>query len=329
MKTPKYWRKNNSLISIILIPLSYIWFLALKFKLFINSPKKTDIPLICIGNVTAGGAGKTPVTIALAKILIKKGLKAHILSHGYGGSQKTSTKVNENIHNVEKVGDEAILCSRIAPTWISKNKYKGVKNIILAGAQIIITDDGFQNNKIKKNFSFLVLDGSTGLGNNRIIPAGPLRESLNHAIKRANAVIIVNKDHQGLTTLIPKHTPVIASQIKVNNKSKKYLYKKSVIGFTGIGYPEKFLETIKNEGAIVKKFHIFGDHHNFTNIELEKLFKQAQQLKATCVTTSKDYVRIPKLYRDNVREICVTLEFKNTKKLENLLKEIIEEKNYA
>ncbi len=329
MKTPEYWNKKNSLLSFMLLPLSYIWLLAIKIKFLTNSSKNLGIPIICIGNVTAGGAGKTPVTIALTKRLTMQGINTHILSHGYGGSLKTTTKVNTKIHNAKDVGDEAMLCSQIATTWISKNKYRGAKDIASAGAQIIITDDGFQNKKLKKNLSFLVINGSTGLGNNRIIPSGPLREPLHQALKRANAIILVNKDLHKLSSFIPKEIPIIVSETKVTNKSKKYLFKKSVIAFTGIAYPEKFLETITNEGAIVKKFHKFADHHNFTNHELELLFEQAKQLNASCITTSKDYVRIPIPLRLKVKEISLTLEFKNVKKLDALIKPLIIDKPFA
>ena len=200
MKTPKFWNNKNSIVSVLLIPLSFLW--QLSSLIHKKRPHKLDIPIIKIGNVVAGGAGKTPTVISLTKKLKNSGVNVHIISKGYKSSVKESIQVNTKLHTFKEVGDEALLCAKIATTWVGRSRLQSIKCAIKEGARLVILDDGIQDDSIKSNLNILIFNGSQGIGNGRIIPAGPMRETLQDAIKKSQLAIIIEEDKSNINKFI-------------------------------------------------------------------------------------------------------------------------------
>ena len=196
MKTPKHWQTKNIIAYLLFLP-SCLYALATWLRIKFVSPKKVKVPVICIGNLTAGGSGKTPVSVSIANILKKNGKKPHFVSRGYGGNL-SDVNVDINVHSPFEVGDEPLLLVKEAPVIVNHKRYEGAQKAINNGADIIIMDDGFQNPSLYKDKSFLVIDGNVGLGNKFPIPAGPMREFLSLGKKRAQAVILLGEDKTGI-----------------------------------------------------------------------------------------------------------------------------------
>lgn len=189
LNPPKFWWKPTPL-SRTLIPLGWIYNKVVQWRLLWGKQSKMSVPVICVGNLTLGGSGKTPTTMALANYLTKTGHTPHILSRGHGGKRTKTHRVTPG-DTAKEVGDEPLLLSRYAPVWIGRNRSQSAQRAIAAGATVLLMDDGFQNPHIYKNFSLVVVDGSRGFGNGFVFPAGPLRESIHDGLKRADAVLVV------------------------------------------------------------------------------------------------------------------------------------------
>ena len=300
MKTPKYWQ-SNSFLSKLLQPLGWLYGTATQLRLKWKTAPHVKIPVICIGNITAGGTGKTPVSISIAKMLETAMYHPFFVTRGYGGKLQ-NVLVNNKKHSALDVGDEPLLLSKQAPVVVNANRYKGAQMAIGEGADLIIMDDGFQNPSLYKDLSFLVFDGHYGIGNGKIIPAGPLRETLEDGAKRANALIILGKDkhHLAERCQLPVffgHTEPLTTVI--NNQK--------VFAFAGIGHPQKFYHTLSAQGFEVVETIDFPDHHFYSKSELEQIIRKARAQNAEIYTTSKDYVKIPPQFQKdiNVLEIAV------------------------
>ena len=318
MQIPKFWN-NDTLSSKMLAPLAWLYGKIIVLRSQNTKPKKIDIPVMCIGNATIGGAGKTPVAMAIAKILMRDGINVHFLTRGYGGSLKGPVKVNPKIHNFEDVGDEALLLSKISKTWVSRNRYLGAMAASKAGAQTIIMDDGFQNLSIFKNSSFLVVDGNYGFGNKKLIPAGPLREKIDRAITRADAAIIIGKDQKNIVKEIGNKIKIIRGKVRVDKKYY-HLRNKNYLAFCGIGIPEKFFSTLESIGVKIKKRYIFPDHYKYSKKEIDQICKTAKNLKAEIITTEKDFVRLPKKSSMKIKTLPITIEWAKKKEITKLLR---------
>ena len=229
-------------------------------------------------------------------------------------------------HTFQDVGDEALLLSKIAPTWVSKNRLDGGLAAKMDGAQIILMDDGFQNPSIAKTFSFLVFDGPYGLGNNQLIPSGPLRETLGRGMSRADAVVIIGEDLHDLQSKIPENIPLF-SVTTSPIISKKLKAAKSVIGFAGIGRPRKFLETLKTLNVDIQDFVPFPDHHKFRNSEIEDLIRKASETGAQLVTTTKDFVRLPPNTINSITAMDIELNWVNQNQIKALLEQVLDNSN--
>ena len=317
MKTPKYWQ-SNSFISKLLTPLGYIYGTLTGLRIKLKKPKKAEIPVICIGNITAGGTGKTPVSISVAKLLSNEMFHPYFVSRGYGGKLQNII-VNNKKHTAHDVGDEPLLLSKQAPVVVNADRYKAAKTAIEQGADVIIMDDGFQNPGLFKDLSFLVFDGHYGIGNGKIIPAGPLRETLENGAKRADAVIILGRDQHDLAQrcglpVFFGHTE--AAQTTINNQD--------VIAFAGIGHPQKFYHTLKQQGFNVVKTLDFPDHHFYTREELDTIIKEAQKLNAQIYTTGKDFVKIPALYHNDINVLDVAVVWDNPEELLSFIRQKIQ-----
>ena len=324
MRTPDHWQKNN-LVSRLLIPLGWVYFQLSLWRHKIARRVDIGVPVICVGNIVAGGAGKTPTAMYLGKLLSKH-FKVAFLTRGYGGAFSGPIKVDQHKHTFQDVGDEALLLSKIAPTWVSKNRLDGGLAAKMDGAQILLMDDGFQNPTIGKTFSFLVFDGPYGLGNNQLIPSGPLRETLGRGMSRADAVVIIGEDLHDLQSKIPKNIPLFSVAISPVI-SRKLKAAKSVIGFAGIGRPRKFLETLKTLNVDIQDFVPFPDHHKFRNSEIEDLIKKASKTGAQLVTTTKDFVRLPPNTINSITAMDIELNWVNQNQIKALLEQVLDNPN--
>ncbi len=301
MYTPTHW-KNANLLSVLLYPLGCFYGLATALRLAFHKPRKVSVPVICVGNLTAGGTGKTPVSIALAELLQKNGRRPFFVTRGYGGNLQ-DIQVEPNKHDAAQTGDEPLLLARQAPVIVNRHRFDGAQKAVSLGADAIIMDDGFQNPALHKDISFIVIDGEFGLGNGFCIPAGPLREFVSHGVKRAQAVIIVGPDKHNLAADFK--IPVFHARIEPSRPVSKD--NPRVIAFAGIGRPQKFYKSLADCGFEILKTFDFPDHHFYKETELLELIAQAKSLKAEIYTTSKDYVKIPASLRGNfkVLEIAV------------------------
>tara|TARA_B100000686_G_C16700785_1_gene923241 strand:+ start:521 stop:1486 length:966 start_codon:yes stop_codon:yes gene_type:complete len=321
MPIPKFWEKNN-ILSLILTPLSFSYELLYKLRKILTKPTQLNIPVVCIGNITVGGAGKTPTAMTVAKYFLSKGLNPHFLSRGYGRKLKGTIKVNHH-HSSLMVGDEPILLSKIAPTWVCDNKLDGAKEAQKNGADVLIMDDGFQNPTIYKNLSFLVIDEGFGFGNNKIIPAGPLRERVSEAISRADGIIVIKSPDGETKDFINYCTkPTIYANLIPSEESALF-EKTKITAFCGIGRPNKFYSSIQSIGAEIVSKHNFSDHHNYTPEELMEIIEDSSFNQSTPVTTEKDWVRLPEEAKKMISYIKVDLVFTNSKTIYKMLDSII------
>ena len=317
MHSPIFW-KEKGLISSLLLPASCVYNFVAKWERAKISPTKTSIPVICIGNLVAGGAGKTPIAIAIGKMLKELGKHPHYLSRGYKGNYEGVVQVDPHKHNALEVGDEPLLLAQILPTWVAKDRVAGAQAAIAAGADIIIMDDGFQNPSLYKDVSLLVIDGEYGFGNNRIIPAGPIREEIAPAMERASAVIIVGEDKNKVLPFVPPDKPILQAKI-VPSPSAYFLKDKDIIAFAGIARPRKFYRTLQQIGCEIRKMVAYQDHHQFTNKDIADLRRQAKELDAILVTTTKDFVRLPEDFKQEVSVVAVEMQFADNAALLKLL----------
>lgn len=262
-----------------------------------------------------GGAGKTPTAITLAQYLLKKSFTPHVLSRGYGGSIKTSTAVLPNEHGASQVGDEPLLLARIAPTWVGKDRFASGQMAQASGADILLLDDGLQNPTLHKDISILVMDGKQGIGNGYIFPAGPLREDLGRSLAKVDAVVFIGADVHHIIPLLTK--PVIRATIQYNNPSPK-----KVLAFCGLGFPDKFYDSLRTLGYEIADQQSFEDHHPYSHTEIQQLLRRAEKQNIKLITTEKDLLKIPHKYHEYIEILEMHLQFENTKILDHLLKAV-------
>lgn len=304
MRTPGFWSDRN-LLSTLLTPLGWVYHLATQINMAKHSPSKVNVPVICVGNLTAGGTGKTPTAVSLAKLLQQQNRQPFFLSRGYGGALHNIV-VDPTYHSPQQVGDEPLLLSRQAPVVVNPNRYQGALTAIANGADTLIMDDGFQNPKLYKDLSFLVFDGGFGYGNGLCVPAGPLRESLHSGLKRANAIIVIGDDKHNLSKQF--NLPVFRGKIiPVAPEGMK----RRVIAFAGIGRPDKFYQSLRELDFEILETMDFPDHHFYKDKELDNLIKMAQENTSDLITTAKDLVKIPAQLRAQFKVLEIEIEWEN------------------
>ena len=309
MKSPDFWKRGRGgWISSVLQPVAWVYRQCALVR-HSSTSVKTGVPVICVGNVVAGGAGKTPVAMAIGQHLIAAGLKVHYLSRGYGGSKKGPHLVNGELDQAAEVGDEPLLLSRIAPTCVAKDRVDGAQACVDGGADVIVMDDGLQNVSLVKDISLCVIDGSYGLGNGQLIPSGPLREPLAEAIEKSNAVVLIGADDAGIEEVISQISPdlPILKAALEPVEMQTQLAGKRVHAFAGIGRPDKFFDTLNSLGCEVQHTTAFADHHAFSGDEISRLVAAAQSDKALLITTEKDYVRLDRKWSENILALPVSL----------------------
>lgn len=326
MKTPQFWqRETNSLLPFLLAPAACLYGGVSRIHRSLQKRERVSVPVICIGNVVAGGAGKTPVAVAVARLFLSVGKKPHFLSRGYGGSLAGPTRVVLDVHTFREVGDEPLILAETAPTWIAKDRAAGARAAEEAGADVIIMDDGFQNPTLIKDLSLLVLDADYGVGNGRLIPAGPLRESLSAGLRRSDAAILVGKSIQKeLKIQLSEFKPVYKAKI-VPRPSADTIGGEKVVAFAGIGRPEKFFTSLRESGCELIKCFSYADHHIYEKDEIMVMVELAATQNAVLVTTRKDYVRLPSDAKMMVTVFDVDMAFEAPDELQSCLLSVLKE----
>lgn len=281
------------------------------------------IPVICVGNATMGGAGKTTVVLDLARRLQARRRTVHILLRGYGGSSRGLHFVRTE-DSAALVGDEALLHASVAPTWTCADRRQGAQAIVAAAGEVVLMDDGLQNPGLQKRLSLLVVDGATGFGNGLVFPAGRLREPVAAAARRCQAAVLIGDDATGALRMLPSPMPVHRARL-VPDASAVSLAGQRVVAFAGIAFPEKFFGTLAATGADIVARHAFADHHPYTRPELAAVFSDAARLNAVPVTTAKDLVRVPPELRCQVRVLGITLQWDDPEAPETLLRNVIDQ----
>lgn len=320
MKAPSFWSDKDSLRSKVLQPIAGLYHKVTSQRIVKAPVYDSVLPVICVGNVTMGGSGKTPVVQSLVSLLNDARKSPAILLRGYGGCVKGPVQVDMRQHNPDQVGDEALLHSGHAPTFVSANRCKGAKLIEQNPAfTTIVMDDGLQNPYLKKDVSFLVVDGENPFGNGRIFPAGPLREKMDDAVKRVQAVVVIGDDRFNIATQYGFICPVFSARLKPVNSH--HFVGKPVIAFAGIGRPQKFFDTLYKNDAVVVGTKDFADHHAYTEDDIMGILAQAEKIRALPVTTRKDWVRLPENLQSKISVLDVHIEWRDEAALKAFLSE--------
>lgn len=309
MRAPDFWRKRG-LRARLLAPLGALYGWSVAFKARHATAFDPGIPVICVGNLTAGGSGKTPIAIAIAEMLRARGHHPYLLTRGYGGSERGPALASRG-HSAAVMGDEALLLARAAPTIVARDRAAGAKLAREKGATVLVMDDGHQNFRLRKSLSLVVVDAEAGFGNGLRIPAGPLRESVAQGLARADAVVCFG---DGAPDLMGFSGPVLRAQLVADGAS---LAGKPVFAFAGIGRPEKFIASLETAGAHVIGSCFFADHHPYSEDEILEL--KAVAGDAMLVTTEKDFVRLSIASREGIKILKVAATFDDPAALARLL----------
>lgn len=315
MRPPDFW-SGRRVLSTLLVPAGCVYALATRTRMR-RVGWRAPMPVICVGNIGIGGAGKTPVALALARILAAAGRNPHFLTRGYRGHEMGPLRVDPARHDAHAVGDEPLLLARAAPTWVSRDRAAGARAAAEAGAGCIVMDDGHQNPSLAKDLSFVVVDGGYGFGNERVIPAGPLRERVAEGIARADAIVLVGDDETGAARHFAGK-PVHGARI-VPDESGQRFAGKAVVAFCGIGRPEKFFATLKSLGVRIAEEMPYPDHHAFRDEEIMLILEVAAKHGAVAVTTEKDLARLSPEARRMIEALPVRIEFENPEAVEAML----------
>lgn len=311
MRPPEFWSRPPGVIARLLSPLGYIYGRVVSAKLKRKPAYRPGAPVICIGNLTLGGAGKTPIAIAILQRLTAMRASPVALSRGYGGAAAGPLKVEPD-HRASEVGDEPLLLARHAPTIIAKDRAAGARAAMEAGAGVIVMDDGFQNPSVPKDLSIAVVDSETGFGNGQIFPAGPLRESAKEGLARADAVILM-----GRGPFDPGHPVTLRAQLRAPLAAA--FDDRRVVAFAGIGRPEKFYQSMQRAGADIIAVFSYPDHHAYSEDDIQRMKALARARGAALATTEKDYVRLPPALRKGVLTLPVEAQFEDDRALDALL----------
>ena len=315
--TPSFW-SHDGWLPRLLSPLSAIGS-AITARRVARAGWQAPVPVICCGNVTVGGAGKTTLALDLARRLSGRGV--HVLLRGYGGTSRGVRRVAPD-DAASLVGDEALLLVRTAPTWIGADRSASAREAVRAGAKILLMDDGLQNPTLAKTGSVLVIDGATGFGNGRVLPAGPLRETVAAAAARCQAAVLIGSDATNALASLPPTLPILRADL-LQDQSVATLAGRKVVAFAGIARPEKFFDPLRRAGADLVATRSFPDHHHYTDRELRELLRYARDQRAVVITTPKDAVRLPPGVRGQVMVIGVGLAWRETGQIDQLLERMI------
>jgi len=328
LSTPRWWYERDAkampVTRALLTPLSWIWAAATARRIERARPADVGVPVICVGNVTIGGTGKTPIVRALAERLAANGVSVHLLSRGYGGTLEGPLRVDPTRHSGADVGDEPLMLAQDFPVWICRDRAAGAEAAAAAGAQAVVMDDGHQNPSVKKALSLVVVDGETRggewpFGDGRVVPAGPMREPLGKGLARADAAVILlpadlpSADPDLVAALAA--VPVLTAHLRPSGPPPRG----PQVGFAGVGKPWKVERALKAAGCDLADFAPFPDHFPYDEATLQRLADRAAQFDAGLVTTEKDWVRLPPAWRGRVVAWPVRAKFDDPAALDVLL----------
>jgi tetraacyldisaccharide 4'-kinase len=325
MRAPEFWTSESvaaKATAALLAPLGALYGLSVRARLHRARPFRPKARIVCVGNLTAGGSGKTPIAIALCHALSARGKKIIFLSRGYGGRLRGPIRVNSAQHSASDVGDEPLLLAAHGTVIVGRNREDGARLADSLGADIIVMDDGFQNFQIAKDLSIVVVDAQSGFQNGRLIPAGPLREGVADGLARADAIVLMG---EGAPRLPPFAGPILSAHLVPT--SPEALKGRNVLAFAGIGRPQKFFQTLRSMGAEIVAARSFSDHHKFTATELSVLKTAAQNANALLVTTEKDFVRLDPAARHFIVAVPVHAVFTDGAALTPLLDRLLQPRN--
>ena len=311
---PDFWARRGAL-SLLLAPLGCLYDAAGVVRRKGVRAERVPVPVICVGNLVAGGAGKTPIVASLATRLVARGIAVHILSRGYGGTLAGPVQVDPARHDAAAVGDEPLMLARGAPTWVARDRAAGARAAAAAGAQAIVMDDGLQNPTLAKDLSLIVFDGGYGFGNRRVMPAGPLREGIARGLARADAAVMLGADRTGAATRLGK-IPILQAEPLTPTAD---LAGRAFVLFAGIGRPQKFFDHFAKTGARIVATRGFPDHHPYGDAELTALADMAEQASATLITTEKDWVRLAPAWRTRVQYLPLAVAWRDEAAVDRLL----------
>jgi len=294
MREPAFWWREQGLTSGLLSPLAAVYG-AVAAQRMARPGHTVGIPVVCVGNLTLGGAGKTPAAIAVARMLDAAERRPFVLSRGYGGALAGPVQVDPARHRAAEVGDEPLLLARFAPTIVSRDRAAGADMARAAGAGSIVMDDGFQSPGLHKDRSILVVDGGRGIGNGWVFPAGPLRAPLDSQLRRAQALLVVGSGTagDGVAAAAQWHgLPVFHGRLEPDAQALTVLQGRPVLAFAGIGDPDKFFTTLRGAGIDVRVALPFADHHRYRRFEARELIERADFFVHVPATTEKDVARL-------------------------------------
>ncbi|WP_321342577.1 tetraacyldisaccharide 4'-kinase [Breoghania sp.] len=331
-----WWQQGKALKALALAPVSFIYGRIAGRRMQKPPQGRVNVPVIVVGNFVAGGAGKTPTTIALAAMLQDEDYNPVILTRGYGGSLEGPVKVDPDTHLASQVGDEALLLAEAATTIVSSDRIQGAQAAVETGADLILLDDGFQNPALHRDFSLVVAEGAVGVGNGMTIPSGPLRAPLRDQLIKADALLIIGEGEAGnrlLRRASRRGLPVLRADL--TPRPNPDVTGQRVLAFAGIGRPQKFYDTLEAMGAEVVERRSFPDHHVITVAEAQEILTSAEEKGLVPVTTTKDMRRIEgsehELMRwlaGSARVVTVDLVFREERRMLDLLNRAIRNRNF-
>jgi tetraacyldisaccharide 4'-kinase len=293
MREPRFWREDGALARL-LAPAATIYG-AISGARMTRMGVRARVSVICVGNLTLGGAGKTPTAIAVAKLLLSEGARPFFLSRGYGGALAGPVRVTSQ-HRAADVGDEPLLLARVAPTIVARDRAQGAELAIAEGASVVVMDDGLQNPSLIKDCSLVVLDGERGIGNGRVFPAGPLRAPLDVQLAQATALLVIGEASAKASDVIARAQtrglPVLHGKLAPAPDAIAALAGKKALAFAGIAHPEKFFATLATAGIATPVKRGFADHHRFTSADVRELLDQTKRENLLLLTTEKDLARM-------------------------------------
>ena len=304
MRAPHFWWQKTGLWALSLAPLAGLYALIAGWRMK-QAGAKASLPVICIGNLVVGGAGKTPTALRVADALINLGKRPVFLSRGYGGQLACPVRVDPTIHSSAAVGDEPLLLTSVAPTIIARDRATGAALAAQFG-DVIVMDDGLQNPSLHKDFSLAVVDAGQGIGNGWCLPSGPLRAPLGVQLSKIDACLMIGDDLEKIIPFAKQlRVPVYYGELKPDARQADGFNGLKSLAFAGIGRPEKFFETLAQTGAILCETRQFADHHRYQKSEIDALLAQAEAQMLVPVTTAKDAVKIREIAPEAMQSIRV------------------------
>ena len=325
MQAPRFWSRPPAapgLLARLLAPLALIWATVTRRRVARAPKTRLSVPVICVGNLSAGGTGKTPTVAALVERLAGRGVAAHVISRGHGGTLEGPVRVDPARHSAAQVGDEPLLLAAIAPVWVGRDRAATGLAAAAGGAEAVIMDDGFQNPDLSKDLSLVVVDAEAGFGNGRVMPAGPLREPVAAGLARADMVLAIGPPE--VRAALREDWPALGRLPGGGGVLAPLATGMDWVGlralaFAGIGRPEKFFRTLRDLGAEVVATRAFGDHAPYDARVLARLEAEARAAGAQLVTTEKDAVRLPASFRRQVLVVPVRLTLDDAASLDTAL----------